>query len=145
MNIRKTTAEDAPKINDLSTQFSFEQDRDWNKLISSEISEMFVLEENNQIIGFTGLKYHDWNKTVQIIDVFVHPDYRNQGKGKELVKYLINHLRGKDYRTLLAEAPSLNSVLSLYLKSGFRICGFNDRYYSNDGKEIAVFMSYDLT
>lgn len=144
MNIRKATIEDAAKIRNLSTQFSFEQDRDWDKLVSSDGSEMFVVEENNQIIGFTGLKYHDWNKTVQIIDVSVHSDYRNQGKGKELIKYLISHLQGKDYRTLLAEAPSLKSVLSLYLKLGFRICGFNDRYYSNDGKEIAIFVSYDL-
>jgi len=45
---------------------------------------------------------------------------------------------------LIAEAPSLNPVLILYLKNGFRICGFNDRYYSNDGKEIALFLSYDF-
>lgn len=144
MDITKATLEDIKTLEDLNDKFFHENGRDWEKLVSGKNSEMFLLEENHNIIGFTGLSYSDWNGTARIINIFVHPDHRKKGYGSQLIKYLQNYLKNKNYRTLIAEAPSLNSVLSVYLKNSFRICGFNDRYYSNDGKEIAIFLSYDL-
>lgn len=44
----------------------------------------------------------------------------------------------------MAEAPSLSNAPKLYKKAGFRKCGYNDRYYSNSGKEIALWYSFDL-
>lgn len=44
----------------------------------------------------------------------------------------------------MAEALSLSNTPKLYKKAGFRKCGYNDRYYSNSGKEIALWYSFDL-
>lgn len=144
MKIRKAVKEDIQALESLNDEFFHEEGRDWGKLISSDKSEMFVLEEGLKIVGFTGVSYDRWNKTGRIIDIFVHPEHRNKGYGLSLVKYLLEHLKDKNVRCLIAEAPSLNSVLSLYLKASFRICGFNDRYYDNSGKEAALFLSYDF-
>ena len=144
MKIRKATLKDVIPIDGLNKEFFHEEGRNWKELVSSKDSEMFVLELNKAIVGFTGLEYHSWNNTAQVIDIFLHPDYRNKGYGTSLVKFLIKYLKNKRYRSLIVEAPSLNPVLSLYLKNGFRICGFNDRYYSNKGGEIAIFLSYDF-
>jgi ribosomal protein S18 acetylase RimI-like enzyme len=61
-----------------------------------------------------------------------------------LVNFLVERARKTAYRCLIAEAPSLNPVVDLYKRAGFRQCGYNDRYYSNSGKEIALWMSLDL-
>jgi len=144
MKIRKANLQDAKAISSLNRKFFHERERDWKKLTSAKDSEIFVLELNKKILGFTGVEYREWNNTAQIIDIFVRPNYRNKGYGTKLVKFLIQHLKNKKYRTLMAEAPSSNPVLILYLKNDFRICGFNDRYYSNRSKEIALFLSYDF-
>lgn len=144
MRIRKAVLKDLPKIKKLSNQFKFELNRDWKGLIHSRNSEMFLLMNKEDIVGFTGLVYHAWNNTIQITNVFIHPRYRRQGLGLKLINFLIEKAKKTNYRCLIAEAPSLNPVLKLYKKAGFRKCGYNDRYYSNSEKEIALWMSIDL-
>ena len=144
MKIRIATKNDAQSITDLNEKFFHEKGRDFLCLITSSTSRMFVAEDEDQIIGFTGVTFYDWNNTIQIIDIFVHPDFRRRKIGETLLKFLIKDVIDSSYRCLIAEAPSLNSVLQLYLKNGFRICGYNDRYYNNEGPEVAMFLSRDL-
>jgi len=144
MKIRKATLRDLPEIKRLSKTFKFEISRDWKGLISSKNSEMFVLMNNRSVIGFTGLIRYDWNNTLRISNVFVEPKYRRTGLGSTLVSFLVKRSRKTACRCLIAEAPSLNPVVDLYKKAGFRQCGYNDRYYSNSGKETALWMSLDL-
>jgi ribosomal protein S18 acetylase RimI-like enzyme len=144
MKIKKATLDNLLEIKELSSKYKFEEDRNFEDLISSKKSEMFIMTSKSKIIGFTGLIYHNWNNTIQISDIFIDPRYRNKGLGLKLVTFLIKKSKKTKYRCLIAEAPSLNPVLHLYKKAGFRICGYNDRYYSNSGKEVAFWMSYDL-
>ena len=144
MRIRKAALRDLPEIRRLSKKYEFEIGRDWKGLISSKNSEMFVLMNERSVIGFTGLIRYDWNSTLQISNVFVEPQYRRKGLGLTLVSFLVERSRKTAYRCLTAEAPSLNPVVDLYKKAGFRQCGYNDRYYSNSGREVALWMSLDL-
>ncbi|MBD3355203.1 GNAT family N-acetyltransferase [Candidatus Woesearchaeota archaeon] len=144
MKIRKASLKDLQKIKQLSKEFKFELKRDWKDLISSKNSEMFLLIDNDYIIGFTGLIYHKWNNTIQISNIFIDPKYRRKGMGLKLINFLIDRAKKTKYRCLIAEAPSSNPAVKLYKKAGFRKCGYNDRYYSNSGKKIAFWMSIDL-
>ncbi len=144
MKIEKVSDSDKQCIEELSRTFHFEEDRNWDEVFASGNQEMFVVKEDENVLGFTGFTYWDWNNTIQIIDIFVHPDSRCKGIGNTLIQYLIEKAKMTKYRCILAEVPSLNPVLKLYLKNGFRLCGYNDRYYSNSGKEVALWMSYDL-
>ena len=144
VNIRKASLRDLPAIRKLNDKFKFETGRDWKRLIISKHSEMFVLTDDESIVGFTGLIRYDWNNTLQILNIFIEPKHRRKGLGFALVKFLIERSRKNSYRCLIAEAPSLNPVVDLYKKAGFRQCGYNDRYYSNSGKEIALWMSLDI-
>jgi len=142
--IRRAVAGDTKTINQLNKKYFHESGRDWSDLISGKSSEMYVIETSRGIIGFTGVMIHRWNNTARVIDVFVLPAHRRQGFGSALIKYLLRRVRQHSVRAIIAEAPSQNTVLRLYLKNGFRICGYNDRYYSNHGKEMAIFLSYDI-
>jgi len=144
MLIRKVTLKDLREIKKISKEYDFETDRDWKELITSKKSEMFLLIDK-KIVGFTGLIYHKWNNTIQISNIFIKPEYRGQGLGLKLIKFLIEKVKKTKYRCLIAEAPSSNPAVKLYEKAGFRKCGYNDRYYSNSGKEIAIWMSVDIS
>lgn len=144
MKLRKAKTADVKIIYSLNKKYFGEKGRNWLKLITSDNSEIFVLEDKNKIIGWSGIIIKRWNNTARIIDIFIHPSKRKKGLGIRLIQYIKQYAQKKKVRSLIAEAPSLNSVLSLYLKSGFRICGYNDRYYNNKGKEMAIFLSFDF-
>ena len=42
------------------------------------------------------------------------------------------------------DSPKANALLSLYLRSGFRICGANGRWFAGNKDPMAVFCGYDL-
>lgn len=147
MDIIQAKLEHLEKIEKLSKKFNFETDRNWKGLVSSDNKRLFILLDNDTIdtiIGFSGLIEHEWNNTLQISNIFIHPDYRNKGLASKLIQYVIAEAKKTSFRCLIAESPSLNPVTKLYEKMGFRKCGYNDRYYSNTGKEICIWMSIDL-
>lgn len=144
MNVRKANLSDEKFISKLNIDCFGEKNRDWNKLISGPETEMYVYEDERTVVGFTGVRFEDWNNSTWIINIFVHPDFRRKGIGSSLLDYLIAKVKETKYRTIMAEAPSKSSVIDLYEKVGFRKCGYNDRYYTNEGKEKAIFYSFDL-
>ena len=143
MEIIKAKISDLKEIQALNDKY-FHENRDFKDVIENENNKFFIIKEDGHIVGFSGLHHYKWNKTAQIIDIFIHPDYRGKGYANKILGELKLVAKTLNVRTIIAEAPSLNSVLPVYLKNGFRICGFNDRYYSNGGKEIAIFLSFDI-
>jgi ribosomal protein S18 acetylase RimI-like enzyme len=135
MEIKKANLKEIKEIKKIGKKYKF-------GLQGSK--EMYILVKGKKIIGFTGLIYHKWNNTLQVSDIFVIPEYRRKGYGLKLIKFLVNKAKETNYRCIIAEAPSLSNAPKLYEKAGFRKCGYNDRYYSNSGKEIALWYSYDL-
>ncbi|MGV8169582.1 MAG: GNAT family N-acetyltransferase [Candidatus Nanoarchaeia archaeon] len=144
MEIRKANLNDLEKIENLSRQYDFEKNRDWKDLISSKGKTLFVLTDNNEIIGFSGIIQFHWNNTAQISNIFIAPSHRRRGLAVKLIQQDIDEARKISARCLIAEAPSLSPVKKLYEKIGFRQCGYNDRYYSNNGEEMCIWMSLDL-
>lgn len=143
MPITKATLNDLPEIERLNKKY-FKEIRDFKKIIEGENDLFFIVKENKKIIGFGGIHIFHWNNTARIIDIFIHPKYRRKGFGNKMLLKIKKEAKTFGVRTIIAEAPSLNNVLIVYLKNNFRICGYNDRYYSNNGKEIAIFFSYDI-
>ena len=143
MIIRKAKVADLGEIEKLNEKY-FKEIRDFKEIIEDKSSYFIICLEKNKIVGFSGIKHSDWNNTANVINIFIHPSFRNIGLASKLLDKLKQEARRLKVRALVAESPSLNSALPFYLKNGFRICGFNDRYYSNNGKEIAMFLSFDL-
>jgi len=142
MEIRDARKEDIKSLEAISKEFDFEPNRDWKGLV--EDHEMFLLFDADEVIGFTGLIEYSWNRTLQISNIFVKPEYRGQRLAQKLLTHLISKAEKTVNRCIIAEAPSNNSVVKLYEKMGFRKCGYNDRYYNNSGEPMAYWMSYDL-
>ena len=143
MKIIRATLKNLPEIIKLNDKY-FKEIRDFKKIIEEKDCSFYIGVENNKIVGFSGFRYYLWNNSATIIDIFVHPSFRRGGYGSKLIKKIITEAKKSGARVITAEAPSLSKAFPLYLKNGFRICGFNDRYYNNEGKEIAIFLAYDL-
>lgn len=143
MKIIKATIKNLGDINKLNNKY-FKEIRDFKKIIESDNDYFYVGIEDDKVIGFSGFHYYAWNNSAAIIDIFIKPSFRRKGYGGEFIKRIVQEVKKTKARTIIAEAPSSNNVLKVYLKNGFRVCGYNDRYYSNLGKEIAIFLSLDL-
>lgn len=144
MNITKAEIKDAKEISEIAIKCNFETERNYEEILNDKDKGIFLAKENNKIIGFIGYSFQKWNNSIQVINIFVKPDFRKKGIGSRLIQELINFSKKTDYRVIIAEAPSNTNAPKLYLKNGFRKCGYNDRYYTNDGSIIAEFYSLDL-
>ena len=143
MTIREAKIKDLKAIEALNKKY-FHEKRDFKEILKNKDNLFLVAEENGKIIGFSGIHYHDWNNTAWIIDIFVQSDYRGKGVSDMLIKKIKSEAKKLKARTIIAESPSANNALKTYKRNGFRVCGYNDRYYSNNSKDKAIFLSFDI-
>jgi N-acetylglutamate synthase-like GNAT family acetyltransferase len=73
MKIRKAKISDLKSI-DVLNRKHFQEKRDFKEVIENKNNCFFIAEEKDEIIGFSGIKYSDWNNSTRVIDIFVHPD-----------------------------------------------------------------------
>jgi N-acetylglutamate synthase-like GNAT family acetyltransferase len=105
-------------------------------------------EARNTIVGTALMWVTTWNKTGYLVELAVSAHYQRRGIGKALVNELTKLSKENGLRAIIVEAQADNkNGMDFYLAIGFRLCGYNDRYYTNNPKsshEIALFFSLDL-
>lgn len=131
------TIGDLNKIKDiLLTDF----DDFWNyNILKSEIenprSRYIVAKQNKEILGFAGII--DTYDQMEITNIVVRKDYRNQGIGNLLLKELINLSKDKNVIYLEVNSKNINAI-KLYEKNGFKKCGLRKKYYNNTDDAILM-------
>lgn len=143
MTIRQATITDAPVLQKLNDEF-FGERRDYTVELQSSTTMIYLCEHDGDVCGITGIKLHNWNNTAWIFNVFVLPDFRRKGIGTQMIERMVKEAKRFGVRCVLAEAPSNGNAPALFTACGFRKCGYNDRYYTNDGSEIAEFYAIDM-
>lgn len=106
--------------------------------------QCYVLTENRKIIGFGILMFADVE--CQILNIAIAPEVQNQGKGKYLLRDLIESARLERARELILEVRASNlPAKSLYSKMGFVPVGHRKDYYQTPtGREDADVMLLTL-
>ncbi len=120
----------------------------WSRLsfeneVDNPLSVFFVArdEETGAIMGYGGI----WlmYDVADITNIAVHPDYRREGIGKELLQLLIRIAREKKMTAITLEVRESNlPAQKLYESAGFLYCGRRKRYYQ--GIEDAMIMTLEL-
>jgi ribosomal protein S18 acetylase RimI-like enzyme len=77
------------------------------------------LQEGSEIVGSLYVK--KYMKSYVIRDVFVKPEFRGKGYGKQLLMGIIDFLRPKGLPILLYVDPSNGIAISLYESIGFKL------------------------
>lgn len=120
-------------------------DNFWNlDVLKSELespsSYYFVIKNNEEIVGFAGIKVI--LDEADIMDIVIKKSYRGNGLGKLLMEYLISFARSLKLLSLTLEVREDNySAIALYTKLGFIKVGLRKNYY--DGKN-AILMNLPL-
>jgi 8-oxo-dGTP diphosphatase len=143
---REATLDEASVVSELNDRYRFDRSRDYAEYIRAPQSALYVAVDREKIVGLSGVRLQDWNRTACIDLIFVLPNYRRWGIATLLIERCVNFGRTLAARTVVAEVPAMNPALAMYLRAGFRVCGFNNTYYppGTEERSTALFLAYDL-
>ena len=121
----------------------------WSRLsfeteLDNPLSVFFVAvdEESGKMMGYGGMwLMHD---IADITNIAVHPEYRREGIGKNILNLLIKIAKEKEMTAITLEVRESNiPAQKLYESAGFVRCGISKRYYQ--GREDAIIMTLDFS
>jgi diamine N-acetyltransferase len=99
-------------------------------LLASDANHIFIAEEDEQVVGyvFAAIEQKNENafmrarKTVYIHEIAVHPDYRQQGVGRELLNRVHTLAQKLNIGTVALDTWAFNSGAQTF----FKRCGFEE-------------------
>ena len=95
------------------------------ELKNNPFGKYLILKENNEIIGY--IYYSDIYDRLEINQFEINKEYRNQGKGKYLIQYLID----KEKKDITLEVKQDNySAIKVYEAKGFIQKAVRKGYYN---------------
>ena len=141
LKIEKMNLEDLNSIKAiLLTEFdSFWTYSTFEQELECENSHFIIAKnENNEIVGFAGLKIII--DEADIMNIVVKKSYRNNGIGSILLENLISYAKSLKLKTVTLEVNDHNlSAIRLYDKFNFDHIGIRKKYYN--GENDAIIMS----
>lgn len=112
--------------------YAFEQELKGNRL-----ARYVVARAGERVVGFAGL----WMMVdeAHITTFGVHPDWRRQGIGRQLLVNLVELATAIGASRMTLEVRTSNAAAqALYRSFGFEVAGTRPRYYTDDGEDALV-------
>lgn len=104
--------------------------------------------QHDRVVGLATWTVVEWNSTLWLVDIRVHPEKRGSGVGSTLVNGLKEQCREQELRGIFVETQISNyPAIRFYRRRGFDICGFNDHLYTNDDlaeQDVALFLFLEV-
>lgn len=146
MTIRIAKDKDVPLLENVINEH-WKVNIDHSQEIKNPNAILLVAEENS-ILGTALMWVVEWNKTGYLVELAVSKEQQRKGIGSKIIDELVMRAKEKGLRAIIVETQPDNKVaMDFYLKKGFRLCGYNDHYYTNSPKsshEIAIFFALDI-
>ena len=101
--------------------------------LKNRVAHYVVMERDGEVIGYCGM----WVlfEEAHITNIAIHPDYRGQGSGKELLLAAMEHAASFGAEMMTLEVRETNLVAqNMYAKFDFLQQGFRKKYYSDTGE-----------
>lgn len=86
-------------------------------------TQLLVAEDRGCVVGYAGLNQHPQGQA-RLEYLFVAPNYRRWGIGTRLIENCVDLARRSGMASIVAEVEADNPAVAVYLKAGFRVCGF---------------------
>ena len=143
--IRPATVTEADAVSQIRQEHEFLWERDYTRFVQSEDRELFVAVERDSVVGFANVS-PQLNGTVLLEQIFVLPQYRRWGIATRLIDAAVEFGERHQARALVSVVPAVSPALIVYLKSGFRVAGFDQTYYPENTwrTNTALFLARDL-
>jgi len=154
VRVRKAELADVPSIERLVGQH-WRVSLDYRREVKNGESVFMVADAGGgqtrakrSLTGVALMWVTRWNRTGYLAEFAVDSAHKRMGVGAALMEALAARAREEGLRAVIVETqPDNKEAMDFYLGHGLRLCGYNDRYYTNKPKnshQIAVFFSLDL-
>lgn len=132
LSIIKMSIQDLDDLKDyLATDFDEFWDYDTLKSeLSSPFSNYFVTKQNNQIVGFAGIKFI--LDEAELMNIVTKKSERNKKIATQLLNYLIEFCKSNKKNLINLEVNAKNSIaINFYKKYNFKQIGLRKKYYND--------------
>ena len=130
--------EDILVVEKLSFSIPWSRDSFEKEIVDNNVAIYLVAKVNEKAVGYIVM----WNVLNEghITNVAVHPEFRHQGIGDQVVSELLSLCKKEDIDLVTLEVRKSNqNAIKLYEKHGFVAEGIRKAYYQ-DNKEDAIIM-----
>ena len=130
--------EDILVVEKLSFSIPWSRDSFEKEIVDNNLAIYLVAKVNEKAVGYIGM----WKVLNEghITNVAVHPEFRHQGIGDQLVSELLSLCEKDNIDLVTLEVRKSNqNAIKLYEKHGFVAEGIRKAYYQ-DNKEDAIIM-----
>ena len=138
--------EDVPAVHEIERlsfrtpwpAYAFEQELRGNRL-----ARYVVARAGDRVVGFAGV----WLMVdeAHVTTFGVHPDWRRQGIGRQLLLNLAELSVVIGARRMTLEVRASNAAAqALYRAFGFEVAGRRHRYYTDDGEDALIMTTPEL-
>jgi len=107
-----------------------------------------IVEDGSRAVAFVDVEWQRWRNAAFVWNILIDRAQRRQGLGMQLMQRIVDWARGAGLRAIVCETQTNNiAACRFYQKSGFRLCGVDDHFYSNEDiavKEVALFWWYEI-
>jgi [ribosomal protein S18]-alanine N-acetyltransferase len=142
--IRRMTLDDVPAVHEIdSLSFSLPwPERSFRfELTENPVSRGWVAEVDGRIAAMLILWFIV--DEAHIATIAVHPEFRRQGIGEQILIRALQAVRGEGAQRAFLEVRAGNAAAqAMYLKYGFEVVGVRPHYY-RDNSEDALLMNLD--
>lgn len=105
-------------------------------------SSFVVLIIDEKISGYLGLLIND---NIEIMNIYVDPDYQGMGFGNMLMDFIIDVCEKSKAKALSLEVrPSNIRALNLYKKYGLKEVAIRKQYYDNGEDAILMVREFEV-
>ena len=135
-NMRANHVEQVAQLEKLCFSDPWSENSIANEL-KNPLSFWLVADDNGTVLGYVG------SQTVMgesdMMNIAVHPDYRNQGVATGLIVGLVEELRKRGSHCLTLEVRASNeTAIRLYRTLGFQEAGRRRNYYRNPREDALI-------
>lgn len=109
-------------------------------LLESGVCKLLGLKSAGFLIGYVAAVLVPAAGELEIYNIAVHPDFRKQGHGSELLGALLRIAREAGVSRAVLEVRESNAAaLALYCSFGFTPCGRRKKYYGNPTEDALIY------
>jgi len=115
--------------------------RDGSEIASARDAQpsLLVATDGGDIVGFLCAAHVPSEGVLHLQQVYVRPSYRRWGIGTQLVRKARETATRRGAHRLLAQVPADNPGLIMFMRAGFRVCGF-----LRQGQRSILFLGQEL-
>ena len=145
MIVREATTEDAKRVaeinvigwhtaykglvpDDFLANMPFDEDIIRRTADRIQEHEYYVAEVDDHVVGFASLEYPE-EKVVEIMALYIHPDFQKKGVGSALVNYICQHKKDAGYNRLVLWTIKNGPSVGFYQKQGLQLSNMVQKFW----------------